>query len=105
MTALPPLHMPIWQVSPLVQALPSSQLEPFAFGMPIEQTPVDVLQVPALWHGSGAVHTVCVPPVHEPAWQVSPLVQALLSLQVVPSGIVGFVQLPVAESQLPAWWH
>jgi hypothetical protein len=51
------------------------------------------------------VHTVVVPPVHEPAWQLSPLVQASLSSQLVPSVIVGFEQTPVDGSHVPATWH
>ena len=43
------MQAPAWHVSVLVQALPSSQDVPFAFGG-FEQTPVDVLHVPATWH-------------------------------------------------------
>ena len=46
-----------------------------------------------------------VPLVHEPDWQVSPTVQALPSLQVVPFGCVGFEHSPVDESQVPCLWH
>src|SRR5215831_5124526 len=42
---------------------------------------------------------------HAPAWQASPVVQALLSLQVVPFGAAGFEQVPVAGLQVPATWH
>jgi hypothetical protein len=45
----PGLHEPAWHVSPVVHALPSPQLVPSAFGG-LEQTPVAVLQTPAMWH-------------------------------------------------------
>jgi hypothetical protein len=50
-TGLAPVQVPLWQVSDWVQALPSVQAAPFAlFGF--EQTPVEVLHVPARWHWS-----------------------------------------------------
>jgi hypothetical protein len=51
------------------------------------------------------VHTVAVPGVHVPAWQLSPVVQALLSVQLVPFVAIGFEQKPVPVSQTPATWH
>ena len=44
-------------------------------------------------------------PLQRPASQVSPCVQALLSLQDVPSATAGFEQAPVTESHVPAAWH
>src|SRR5262249_51341555 len=44
------------------------------------------------------------PPVHAPALQTSPVVQALPSLQVVPLALVGLEQVPVVGSQVPALW-
>src|SRR5439155_22912465 len=47
-------QLPLWQVSPEVQALLSSHVVPFAlFGF--EHTPVVVSHVPATWHWSRAV--------------------------------------------------
>jgi hypothetical protein len=43
-----------------------------------------------------------LPPTHAPAWQVSTVVQALLSLQLVPSEEAGLEHCPVAGSQVPA---
>src|SRR5437763_12702234 len=40
-----------------------------------------------------------------PAWQVSVWVQALPSLQAVPSACCGVEQVPLAGSQTPATWH
>ena len=46
-TGLEPVHIPLWQVSVCVQALPSLHAEPSAFGG-LEQVPVEGLQVPAV---------------------------------------------------------
>ena len=40
-----------------------------------------------------------------PVWHVSVCVQALPSLHEVPSGALGFVQVPVAGLHVPATWH
>ena len=48
-TGLLPVQTPLWQVSVCVQALPSLQGEPFAFGG-FEQAPVEGSHVPAVWH-------------------------------------------------------
>src|SRR5215831_15042575 len=102
--AVPPVQTPAWQASPVVQALPSLHVVPLvAFGF--EQTPVGGPKVPATWHWSDAVQTLAVPPVQAPAWQASPVVQALPSLHVVPLVAFGFEQTPVAGSQVPATWH
>jgi hypothetical protein len=70
-------------VSVCVQALLSLQVVPLA-AVGFEQVPVEVLQVPLVWHWSLAVQVTGFPPVQTPAWQVSVWVQALPSLQVVP---------------------
>jgi hypothetical protein len=46
-----PVQTPAWQLSPVVQAFPSSQVPLFFTGF--EQIPVVVSHVPALWHWSG----------------------------------------------------
>jgi hypothetical protein len=51
------------------------------------------------------VQVTGTPPVHTPATQVSVWVQALPSLQAVPSAAAGFVQVPLVGSQVPATWH
>ena len=94
------MHVPAWHVSPVVQALPSSQELPLAL-RGLEQTPPE--QVPAVWHWSSAVHVTGVPLVQVPAWHVSPVVQALPSSQVVPLAFVGLEQTP--PEQVPAEWH
>ena len=102
--AVPPVQAPAWQASPVVQALLSLQVVPFG-AVGFEQVPSAGLQVPATWHWSDAVQTFAVPPMQAPAWQVSPVVHALPSLQVVPFGAFGFEQVPLAGSQVPATWH
>jgi hypothetical protein len=52
--------------------------------MGFEHAPVVVLQVPATWQGSLAVHVTGLLPVQAPFWQLSVCVQALLSLHEVP---------------------
>src|SRR5262252_8504015 len=47
----------------------------------------------------------CVDPEQVPASHVSPGVQALPSLQLVPSVAGGFVHSPLVGSQVPATWH
>src|SRR6185295_4966225 len=57
------------------------------------------------WHWSKAVHWTGLPPVQVPPWHVSVRVQALPSLQLVPSLAFGLEHVPVAVSQAPATWH
>ena len=152
-----PAQTPFWQVSPVVQALPSLQVPTFTG---FEHAPEVGSQVPATWHWSLAVHVLAVPlvqvppwhaspvvhallslhgepsvagspthvpvfgshvwalmqvdppgqttglpPMHVPDWQVSVCVQALPSLQPVPSVFAGFEQTPEPGSQVPAVWH
>jgi hypothetical protein len=44
-------------------------------------------------------------PVQTPDWQLSLWVQALPSVQPVPSAAFGLEQTPVTVSQVPATWH
>ena len=103
-TGVPGAHVPLSQASPVVHASPSSHEVPFALAG-FEHVPVAGLQVPASWHWSSAVQTTGLAPVHAPAWQVSLRVQASTSSQVVPSGLAGLEQAPVAGLHLPASWH
>ena len=99
-----PVHLPAWQVSVCVQALPSSQALPSGFAG-FEHEPVAGSQVPASWHESAAAQVTGFMPEQVPPWQVSVWVQALPSSQVAPSGLAGFEHSPVAGSQLPMVWH
>ena len=93
------------QVSPVVQALLSLQLDP-VLAVPVAQTPVVELQMPTLWHWSTAVQMTGLEPVQVPLWHVSLWVQALLSSQVVLLGkVVAPPQSPVVVLQVPAEWH
>src|SRR5215831_14615326 len=103
-TGFVPLQTPDWQVSVCVHAFPSSQAEPLVLDG-FEQAPVEGSHVPALWHWSDAVQVMVFPPVQVPPWQVSPVVQALLSLQLVPLAAFGFEQTPVDGLHVPATWH
>jgi hypothetical protein len=64
-TGFPPVQVPAWQVSVRVQASLSSQATPSAL-LGLEQTPVDVSQVPTEWHWSRAVHATGFPPEQVP---------------------------------------
>jgi hypothetical protein len=104
-TGLPPTHAPAWQVSTVVQALPSLQVVPLGAGVWAEHTPVDVSQVPGTLQVV-AVQTTGAPPVHVPRpLQMSVVVQALPSLQEVPAGAGGVLQVPLAGLQVPATWQ
>ena len=60
--------------------------------------PLAGTQVPTVWHWSAPVQVLAMPPPHEPlAWQVSPSVQALPSLQPAP---VLTTQVPLAVEQV-----
>jgi hypothetical protein len=100
-TGFPPVHVPLWQVSVRVQALPSLHEVPLSFAG-FEHRPVAVLHVPASWHWSLAVHATGLLPMQLPAWQVSVCVHPFPSLQAVPSSFVGLLHVPVAPSQIPA---
>jgi hypothetical protein len=82
------MQAPPPQVSPVVQALPSSQATVFGTNV---QAPVWTLQ-PLVVQTLLSSHVFGVPGVQPPlASQVSPSVQALLSLQLVPASRFGFV--------------
>lgn len=63
--AEPALHVPLLQVSPTVQALPSSQATPFALAGELH-SPVEGSQMPATWHWSAASHTLGLPEAQAP---------------------------------------
>jgi hypothetical protein len=103
-TGFEPTQTPAVQVSVCVQALPSLQAVPLAaFG--VEQAPVSVLHVPAVWHASIGAHTTGFEPTQTPLVHVSVCVQPLPSLHAVPFTAFGFEQKPVDGLQTPAAWH
>ena len=104
MTAFVPVQVPAWQLSVFVQALLSLQAVPSTlFGF--EHRPVEVSQVPAVWHWSSAVQTTGLLPVQLPFEQVSVRVHALPSLHVEPFALTGLLQVPVLVLQVPTSWH
>ena len=76
---------------------------PFVFATGAGQ-PVAGTHAPTVWHWS-VVHVTAVPPVHAPAWHVSPVVHALLSLHVVPFVFATGAGQPVAATHAPTVWH
>jgi hypothetical protein len=95
-----PVQTPDTQVSPVVQASPSSH-DPLLVGL--LQTPVVGSQVPAEWHWSLALQVFAAPPTQTPDTQVSPLVHALPSSH--EPVFTGLLHAPVVVSQVPAEWH
>ena len=67
--------------------------------------PVEGSQTPAWAHHAGRLQVTPAPPTQAPAWQASPVVHPLLSVQPLPFGLVTVEQVPVAGLQVPARWH
>jgi hypothetical protein len=102
-TGAPPVQTPAWQLWPVMQRLPALQAVPLGFAM-LVQAPVAGMQVLGWWQASAIGHRAGFVPVHTPDMQTSVWVQALPSLQNVPSGCAGFEQ-PFTGSHVPAAWH
>src|SRR5439155_15937 len=92
-----PMHTPLWQVSPLVQALPSSHGVLFGSGVPAQTPPWQVsLLVQEFSSSHAAPSSSAVLPTQVPFWQVSAAVQALPSSHVVPvRGVPGQLAVPL----------
>src|SRR5262249_20315210 len=99
-----PTQPPAWHVSLCVQALPSLHTAPFSLATATHR-PVCGSHVFETWHVSGGGQTTGRPPLHTPALQVSPCVQALPSLHAVPSGLAGAAHRPVCGSHVFETWH
>jgi len=92
-TGMPGMQVPVvLQISLPLHALPSLQDEPAAIGVCV--TPATGSQASAV-HGFWSSVATGEPGWQVPVWQVSPAVQALLSVQVVPFDLEGFEQTPV----------
>src|SRR5437764_878031 len=89
------MHTPLWQVSPVVQALSSSHGVLSGSGVPAQTPPWQVsLLVQEFSSSHAAPSSSAALPTQVPFWQVSAAVQALPSSQLVPvSGVT--VQLAV----------
>src|SRR5438552_2103828 len=90
-----PVHTPLWQVSPVVQAFPSSHGVLSGSGVPAQTPPSQVsLLVQESLSSHAAPSSSAALPTQMPFWQVSAAVQELPSSQLVPvSGVT--VQLAV----------
>jgi len=64
-TGFAPVHVPLWQVSVCVHALPSLHAVPFV-ATGFEHVPLPGSQAPAVWHWSLAVHVTGFAPVQVP---------------------------------------
>jgi hypothetical protein len=82
---VPAVQMPFWQVSLMVQALPSLQLVPLVL-LVTGHIPVDGTHAPTVMQAVGAGHVTGTPATQTPFWHVSIPLQRLPSLQGVPSG-------------------
>src|SRR3989442_625567 len=99
-----PVHTPAWQESVRVQALPSLQAVPSGFAG-LEQAPVAGSQVPVGRAWCRAREEMSVVAVYITTKQEAVRVQALPSLQAVPSGFARWEQAPAAGWRLPASWR
>ena len=89
--AVPGVQVPFWHVSPVVQALPSLQGVPFAFGVDVQML---LTQVPGLWQSSAA------PEQAEP--QVTVPQELVTVPQFAPVGQTGSVQQsPLTQACVP----
>src|SRR5437016_3603517 len=97
-----PMHTPLWQVSPVVQALPSSHGVRSGSGVPAQTPPWQVsLLVQEFSSSHAAPSSSAALPTQVPFWQVSAAVQALPSSQVVPvSGVTVQLAVPLQVSVL-----
>jgi hypothetical protein len=95
-SGVPPLHVPLWQLSAPLQALPSRQGVPLARGAFAQ--PKTALQVSPV-HGLPSPQASGVPAAQAPAWQVSLPLQTVPSAQGVPLSI-GVCAHPLAGVQV-----
>src|SRR5256712_13534305 len=98
------MHTPLWQVSPVVQGLPSSHGVLSGPGVPAPRPPWQVsLLVQEFSSSHAAPASSAALPTQVPFWQVSAAVQALPSSQLVPvSGVT--VQLDVPSQVRVLHW-
>lgn len=96
----PPTQSPLLHRSAVVHA----SLSEHGSVLFVRTQPLAGLQLSEV-QGFVSAHSSGGPPLHVPPWHASSVVQASPSLQVVPFGRVGFVQIPVAGLHVPGWWH
>jgi hypothetical protein len=103
-SAAPLEQTPLAHEGPCAHAVPATHEVPSgADGF--EHAPDVGSHVPATWQESEAAHVTGLVPVHVPVKHWSVCVQALPSLQVVPSDALGLEHWPLVGSQLPTTWH
>src|SRR5574340_160992 len=91
---------------PLTQAPPPpEQTVQSALLVSAEQAPVAGWQEPASLHSFETVQVTGLEPLQEPSWQVSVLVQALLSVQAVPLTLLAAAGQLTEASQVLAVVH
>src|SRR5206468_2831511 len=97
-----PVHTPLWQVSPVVQAFPSSHGVLSGSGVPAQTPPWQVsLLVQEFLSSHAAPSSSAALPTQVPFWQVSAAVQGLPSSQLVPvSGVTVQLAVPLQVSVL-----
>ena len=98
--ATPARHVPVWQLSPTVHMLPSSQDVPFGFAG-LVQVPVVGLHCLQL---VGLLQSTVVPRRHTPPWQLSPAVHRFWSASqgvLLSLGANVQVVLPFVSVQVP----
>lgn len=110
LSAAPPWHVPPAQVSFVVQTSPSLQAPVVA----VWWQPSAAMQV-SMVHGRPSAQFCCAPDRHDPPWQPSPTVHALLSVQVAelakcaqpkaPSQASSVHGLPSAQFAAPPGTH
>jgi hypothetical protein len=69
----------------------------------LEQAPVVMSHVPAVWHSSKGVQETGVPPLHMPPMHTL-FVHALPPSHAVPSAMVAKEHVP-SPLQIPSWWQ
>src|SRR5438093_13054263 len=95
------MHSPLWQVSPVVQAFPSSRGVLSGSGVPAQTPPSQVsLLVQELLSSHAAPSSSAALPTQVPFWQVSAAVQELPSSQLVPvNGVTVQLAVPLQRSE------
>jgi hypothetical protein len=96
----PPVQVPVWHVSLVVHASPSSQLLPVS-GSAV-QPPADSLQMPSLHWSANEEQSGGGPPTQVPVWQASAVVQTRPSLQGVSFMTGSAVHPPAVSRQTPS---
>src|SRR3989449_1055632 len=99
--AVPVVQTPNWQLSLPLHTFPSLHDVPLGTGAYTH--PLGGLQLSAV-QGLPSSHLRGLP-LQTPPEQVSPVVQALPSLQALPLIFTGFEHVPVLGSQVPTTWH